>query len=138
MWKRRLPLKIKVFAWLLLRRRLMTRSQLHRMVPDAPMECPLCVRAVEDCHHLFFACPLAQSVWQATGVSHLVATSEEAFWRSLGGEHSVAKWSGRLFFPHFGPSGFIGTRSYSGVTPRPLMLFCTARGGLRLFGTEVV
>ena len=83
-WKRRLSLKIKVFAWLLLRRRLMTRSRLHRMVPDALVECPLCVRAEEDCQHLFFACPLAQTVWQTTGVGRLVATSEEAFWRSLG------------------------------------------------------
>ena len=58
-WKRRLPLKIKVFAWLLLRRRLMTRSRLQRMVPKAPTECLLCARAVEDCQHLFFACPLA-------------------------------------------------------------------------------
>ena len=83
-WKRRLPLKIKVFAWLLLRWRLMTRSKLQRMVPDAPAECPLCARAVEDCQHLFFAYPLAQTVWQATGVGHLVVNSEEAFWRSLG------------------------------------------------------
>ena len=84
-WKRRLPLKIKVSAWLLLRRRLMTRSRLQRMVPGAPVECPLCARAVEDCQHLFFVCPSAQIVWQATGVGRLVATSEEAFWRSLGG-----------------------------------------------------
>ena len=48
------------------------------------------------------------------------------------------KSSGRLFLQHSGPSGSIGTRSYSGVVPRPLMLFCTARGGLRLFGNEVV
>ena len=93
-WKRRLPLKIKVFAWLLLRRRLMTRSRLQRMVPDAPVECPLCARAVEDCQHLFFICPLAQTVWQATGVGRLMATSEETFWRSLGGGtfRRVVEW----------------------------------------------
>ena len=55
------------------------------MVPDSPVECPLCARALEDCPHLFFACPLAQKVWQAAGVGRLVATSEEAFWRSLSG-----------------------------------------------------
>ena len=55
------------------------------MVPDALAECPLCVRAVEDCQHLFFACPLVQTVWQATGVGHLVVNSKEAFWRSLSG-----------------------------------------------------
>ena len=63
----------------------MTRSRLQRMVPDATAECPLCARAVEDCQHLFFACPLAQTVWQATRVGHLVVNSEEVFWQSLGG-----------------------------------------------------
>ena len=78
MRKHHLPLKIKVFTWLLLRRRLMTRYQRQHMVPDSPVECPLCAGAMEDCLHLFFACPLVQAVWQ-------VATSEEAFWRSLSG-----------------------------------------------------
>ena len=50
-------------------------------------------------------------------------------------EHFVAKLSGRLFLPYFGPSRSIGTRSL-GVVPRPLMLSCTARGGLHLFGTK--
>ena len=51
-------------------------------------------------------------------------------------DHSVAKLSGRLFLTYYGPSGPIGTRSYSGVVPLPLMLFSTTRGGLRRFGTE--
>ena len=78
-WKRRLPLKIKIFAWLLLRRRLMTRSLRQRMFSDSPVECLLCARAVEDCQHLFFVCPLTQEVWQAADVGWLVTTSEEAF-----------------------------------------------------------
>ena len=53
-------------------------------------------------------------------------------------DHSVVKLSGRLFLPHFSPSGPIGMRSYSGVVPLPLMLSSTMRGGMRLFGTEVV
>ena len=84
-WKRRLPLKIKVFAWLLLRRRLMTRSLRQRIVPDSPVECAVCARAVEDYLHLFFALPLAQEVWLAAGVGWLVVTSEEALWRSFSG-----------------------------------------------------
>ena len=84
-WKRRPPMKIKVFAWLLLRRCLMTRSLLQRMVPDVPAECPLWARVVEDCQHLFFVCPFAQAVWQAAGINRLMVTSEEAFWQSLGG-----------------------------------------------------
>ena len=62
-----------------------TRSMSHRMVLDASAACPLCARAVEDCQHLFFVCPFAQAVWQAAGISRLVVTSAETFWRSLSG-----------------------------------------------------
>ena len=83
-WKRHLPLKIKVFALLLALRRLMTRALRQRMVQNSPVECPLCAGAVEDCSHLFFACPLAHAVWQAANVSRLAVSSEEAFWQLLG------------------------------------------------------
>ena len=53
-------------------------------------------------------------------------------------DHSVAKLSGRLFLPHFGPPGPIGMRSYSGVIPPLLMSSSTMRGGLHLFDSEVV
>ena len=59
-WKRRLPLKIRLFAWLLLRKRLMTRAFRQRMYPDSLVSCPLCNRGMEDCEHLFFQCSLAQ------------------------------------------------------------------------------
>ena len=58
-WKCCLPLKIKVFAWLLARQRLMTRSLRQQMVLNSHMECPLRTGAAEDCSHLFFVCPLA-------------------------------------------------------------------------------
>ena len=75
-------------------RRLMTRSVRQRMVPDSPVECPLCKGAVEDCSHLFFVCLLAQVLWQVANVGRLMVTSEEAFWGSLGGGtfHHEAEW----------------------------------------------
>ena len=88
-------------------------------VPNSPVECLLCAGAMEDCLHLFFACPLAQAVWQAAGVSRLVTTSKEAT-----AENSVAKLSDRLFLRHFGVSGPIKIRSSSRVVPLPFMLFC--------------
>ena len=84
MWKRRLTLKIKVFAWLLLRRCLITRSLRQCMVRDSPLECP----------HMFFACPFGKEVWQVGGVRRLVVILEEALWRSLSGGslHHEAEW----------------------------------------------
>ena len=41
-WKQRLPLKIRIFGWLLVRRHLMTRAMHHHLVPGAIVNCPLC------------------------------------------------------------------------------------------------
>ena len=53
-WKRHIPLKIRIICWLLLRRRLMTRAVRQHMYPDSPLNCPLCGGDLEDCSHLFF------------------------------------------------------------------------------------
>ena len=82
-WKRHIPLKIRIFGWLLLRRRLMTRVARQRMFPDSPVSCPLCGGCPEDCSHLFFQCPLAQEAWRGAAVARLSVTSEETFWSSL-------------------------------------------------------
>ena len=131
-WKHRLPLKIKVFAWLLLRRRLMTRSRLQRMASD----CALGQWTIANTYSSPAPSPKQCDRRRASIVSWRPQR------RHSGGpsvaEHFVAKSSERLFLPQFGPSESIGTRSYSRVVPHPLMLFCTPRGGLRSFGTEVV
>ena len=84
-WKCRIPLKIRIFGWLLLRQRLMTRVVRQRMFPASPVSCPLYDGGPEDCSHLFFQCPLAQAAWRVAGVARLSVTSEEAFWRSQSG-----------------------------------------------------
>ena len=81
--KCRIPLKIKLFGWLLLRQRLMTRSLRQRFCPDAPTECPLCAGAAEDCSHLFFKCQFAQMAWRVTHGSDLRTSTAASFWRSL-------------------------------------------------------
>ena len=65
-WKSQLLLKIRIFAWLLLRRRLKTRAFLHRVIPDISTGCALCASAEETCEHLFITCPVSL-VGLATG-----------------------------------------------------------------------
>ena len=93
-WKSRIPMKIRVFVWLLLRRRLMTRAYRQRMTPEATTECALCAGAVEDCEHLFVTCPLASSVWLSARVAQIDLSSWEAFWRSInnGPYRSKVEW----------------------------------------------
>ena len=85
-WKRHIPLKIRIFRWLLLRRRLMTRAVRQRMFPDSLVSCTLCGGGPEDCSHLFFQCSLAQEAWRGAAVARLSVISEEAFWNSLSGD----------------------------------------------------
>ena len=74
-WKSRIPMKIPVFVWLLLRRRLMTRAYRQRMAPESTTECALCAGAVEDCEHLFVTCPFASSVWLSARVAQIDLSS---------------------------------------------------------------
>ena len=83
LWKRRILLKIKIFGWLLIRGRLMTRSRRQRYVPEADAGCVMCFDAIEDYTHQFFECPLGQPVWTAAALGGIDATSAAAFWRSI-------------------------------------------------------
>ena len=82
-WRSRIPLKIRVFLWLLLRRRLMTRSLRQRCDPHSSAECVLCRSDLEDCNHLFVGCPLAQAVWTRTRGVRAQMSSMEVLWRSM-------------------------------------------------------
>ena len=93
-WKSRTPLKIRIFIWLLLRQRLMTRSFRQRMAPDSAGDCALCGANLENCEHLFVLCPISQAVWRAVGVARPTLSSLEDFWRSIGDGpyRRVAEW----------------------------------------------
>jgi len=64
LWKIRIPSKIAVFAWRLLRDRLPTKSNLQaRQVQISDMNCPFCGRMEEDASHLFIHCSKIQPLW---------------------------------------------------------------------------
>ena len=94
-WKRRIPLKIKIFSWLLLRQRLMTRSFRQRFCPGSSAECPLCGGVSEDCSHLFFECTFAQASWRAASTSSLDVSAAKSFWSSIawGPFRRAAEWN---------------------------------------------
>ena len=108
------------------------------MLPDSPVECPLCARAVEDCQHLFFACSLAQEVWRAADVGRLVTTSEEAFWQSLcgGAFRREAEWQS-IFATLWSIWTHRNEVIFRGCPPSADAIQHNARG-LRLFGSEAV
>ncbi|KAI5334704.1 hypothetical protein L3X38_024837 [Prunus dulcis] len=66
MWSLILPPKVKLFSWLLIRKRLQVRSHLYKFLPNINPECPLCKNHMETINHLFFKCQFALNIWRCT------------------------------------------------------------------------
>jgi hypothetical protein len=61
-WKTRVPPRIRVFLWQLIRGRLPSSDQVAKRMGPSNGLCSLC-GDVEDCNHIFFTCPLAGFLW---------------------------------------------------------------------------
>lgn len=69
MWNLNLPPKVKLFAWLRIRKRLQVRSHLYKYIPNINPECPLCKNHLETINHLFFECQFAVNIWRCTSIN---------------------------------------------------------------------
>jgi hypothetical protein len=68
MWKIKIPMRVKTFIWLILKKSILTRDVLLHRGGLCPKNCLLC-GSNETIDHLFFACPLARYVWNVIIVS---------------------------------------------------------------------
>ncbi|KAK1301831.1 hypothetical protein QJS10_CPB12g00899 [Acorus calamus] len=62
-WRLKIPMKIKVFMWLLAKERLLTRDR-AKWRSDSPVECGLCGEAPESIDHLFSQCRVTSAFWR--------------------------------------------------------------------------
>ena len=62
-WKSIVPLKIVLFAWLVLGNKIVTWENLRKGSWEAPGRSGLCGDNEETTCHLFILCPFAQAVW---------------------------------------------------------------------------
>jgi hypothetical protein len=69
LWKIKIPLKIKVFLWLLYREAILTKDNLVKRNWHENKMCSFC-NNYETIQHLFFDCALAKFIWR---VVHLVS-----------------------------------------------------------------
>ncbi len=87
LWKLNLPLKVKIFVWLVLRRRMLTADLLLKRGWNGNGNCALCLGANETADHLFAGCAFTNSLLESlvlrkaavrtsTGVSQLWGVSE--------------------------------------------------------------
>jgi hypothetical protein len=64
MWKWNVPLKIKLFTWLLAENKILSWEILQRRGFSGPGICLLCKLNVETTQHLFLDCDFAVEVWR--------------------------------------------------------------------------
>jgi Zn finger protein HypA/HybF involved in hydrogenase expression len=62
LWKVNLPLKIKIFLWMLWHDRVLTGEQLKIRKGKGSEKCKYCGK-IETRNHLFFNCNIAQILW---------------------------------------------------------------------------
>jgi hypothetical protein len=68
-WRTRVPPKVKIFLWQLIRGRLPTCEQVAKRHDPSNGRCAMCGE-IEDCNHIFFGCHLAKFLW--AGVRELL------------------------------------------------------------------
>ncbi|XP_020270825.1 uncharacterized protein LOC109846014 [Asparagus officinalis] len=62
-WKSPIPLKVKVFFWLVSNQKLNTMANLVSKGWNGDPRCPFCNLEVESQDHLFISCSFASSIW---------------------------------------------------------------------------
>jgi hypothetical protein len=67
-WKVKLPLKVKVFIWYLIKGVALTKDDLAKRWWKLGLKCCFC-NMFEFIQHLFFYCPYARFVWRVIQVS---------------------------------------------------------------------
>jgi hypothetical protein len=67
-WKAKIPLKIKVFLWLVSQNAILTRDNLVKRKWKGSTMCAFCSEN-ETSHHLFFDCPTAKYIWSLIAYS---------------------------------------------------------------------
>jgi hypothetical protein len=82
MWRVKIPLRVKNFLWLVLKKSILTKHVLLKRGGKCIKNCLFCGKE-ESINHLFFACPLARYIWNivscATGLKCQFDNVENSF-----------------------------------------------------------
>jgi hypothetical protein len=62
-WKWKIPLRIKLFCWLMIENRILTWDNLIKRGFVGPSRCFLCGKGEETINHLMVKCPFTRDVW---------------------------------------------------------------------------
>ena len=75
LWKIKVPLKVKIFLWLLYKKVILTKDNLARKNWKGNKKCCFC-NLDENIHHLFFDCPFAKFIWRVISIAFNIQIPE--------------------------------------------------------------
>lgn len=76
-WLLRIPNKIKILIWRIVRGCLSTRCRLQRKGVQCIETCPMCSASTKNEWHLFFGCSTVQQLWDVVGLWNSICTDFE-------------------------------------------------------------
>jgi hypothetical protein len=78
LWKARIPLKIKIWLWLILHNAIATKDNMKKRKWVGSFVCQFCPND-ENINHLFFTCPMAAYIWSTISTVLGVFTRPSCF-----------------------------------------------------------
>jgi ribonuclease HI len=88
LWKWSIPLKIRLFCWLCVKKKPLTWDVLQNRGWQGPSQCPLCKIETEDLNHLLIHCSFADYIWTATSQHFSLQTA----WKGASVMDCFSKW----------------------------------------------
>jgi hypothetical protein len=88
LWKWKIPLKVKLFTWLVDKNKISTWDNLLRKGWNGPNICQLCYKDEEIVSHLFIHCEFARKVWNFISLDRQLTTT----WQGISIADCFVNW----------------------------------------------
>ena len=112
-WRPKVPLKMLLHRWVLLRRRIMRNTFNKWLYLGTVAECILCSGGKEDSAHPFFERPFARMFWTSQTIPGMDATSRRHSGIPFGGVGIEGRRKEVAYSRCYRPNRYTGTRDYS-------------------------
>jgi hypothetical protein len=82
LWKTKIPMKVRIFLWLMIKCSVLTKDNLLRRGWTGDPHCHFCSKN-ESIDHLLFSCALAKLIWQVIMCTFLIGDTPRKYLRSF-------------------------------------------------------
>ncbi|KAK1292717.1 hypothetical protein QJS10_CPB17g01022 [Acorus calamus] len=119
-WQWKIPLKVKIFLWLVFQQRILTKSYRAKWRPHMDTTCEFCAVDTETVEHMFCSCPAVMQLWNLISV----ATSSRIRIQNM-----EDLWTHMVVAPNLGDEA-VQVRVASIITPAAVWAIWLTRNGV--------